>query len=158
MEPIDPRTRHHGQLKNGLRRQNCNQLVGFIVDLLDALPFSAAVSPPTNPAVAIAPALIIGLSGAPLWGSRLIESLAARLDTDLAKNVFAPWVCERSGVQGGLGDRLHGEGRITFPDRVGVTVGRDNAYAESIGVGFGELGNVGFAGAAPATTTRHTMH
>ena len=29
MEPIDPRTRHRRQLEDGLRRKNCDQLVGL---------------------------------------------------------------------------------------------------------------------------------
>jgi len=80
------------------------------------------------------------LSGAPVWG---VERLAARLDADLPKNVFATAVGQRGSVHGRLRNWLHAEMNVAVAGGIGVAVGGDDAYAEPVGIGVGELGDVG---------------
>jgi hypothetical protein len=72
-----------------------------------------------------------------------IERLATRFDANPAQDAFASSIGQRGGVDRGLGDRLHGEMAVAYTDRVGIAVGGDDADAKPVGIGFGELGDIG---------------
>jgi hypothetical protein len=72
-----------------------------------------------------------------------IERLAARLDADPAQHGFASPIGQRGGIDRGLGDGLHRDFTAAFADGVGVAVGGDNADSEPVGIGLGELGDIG---------------
>jgi hypothetical protein len=88
--------------------------------------------------------LIIGLSGAPVWGSRLIELKASPLGSTPypASHEIASTVSEGRGINERLGDRLDGEQLLGITDGIGHAVHGGEADAQPVGVGLGEFGDV----------------
>ncbi len=71
-----------------------------------------------------------------------IEGLPARLDAHLAQDALAASIRQSRGVNCRLGHRLHRELAIVVADLIDIAVGGDDADAECIRIGLGELGDV----------------
>jgi hypothetical protein len=102
-------------------------------DAFDArLPLGLA----TWPQVAMAPALIIGLNGAPVTRFQAdgIEGLARGLDTDAFQHAGLALVFQRQAVGQRLGDRLDGEGLARVADLVDMARRGGDADAEPVRV------------------------
>ena len=72
-----------------------------------------------------------------------VERFSAGFDTDLAQDGAASSVGQRGGVDRGLGDRLDGEWHLAIAHRIGIAVRGDDANAEPVGIGLGELRDIG---------------
>ena len=107
--------------------------------------FSSAVSPAMSELMTIAPALIIGLNGRPAAGSRLIALNGSPLGstpTCLTTSCEAR-LLEREGEHERLRDRLDRERRLAVADLVHRAADADERDAERLGIGVGQLGDVG---------------
>ena len=94
--------------------------------------------------VAMAPALIIGFSGRPVPGSRLIELNAspARLDSDLLQHLSSPRSFKRQAVGERLRNRLNREALPRVADLVDMPVDRDHRDPQPGWIGPRQLRDV----------------
>jgi hypothetical protein len=103
-----------------------------------------SMSRPASHAAAIAPALIIGLRGAPVSGSRLIALNASPLGSTpmRLRTSASPRSSSAMPYTSGFEDRLQREVPPRVARLVHGAVDRNEADAEPVRVGVGQLGDV----------------